>query len=134
LGALARARLGRGDAAAALEASREAAAELAALGEIEEGESSVRLAHAEALDQNGFLDEARAVVEAARERLLARAARIEDETWRARFLDDVPLNARIVSLATQWSTASPPPVLPRSSTSERPRRPTGSGPVRLPPV
>ncbi|HEY2730887.1 MAG TPA: protein kinase [Polyangia bacterium] len=129
LGALARARLGRGDASAGLEAAAEAAGELAALGEIEEGESSVRLTHAEALVQNGDEAQARVALETARERLLARAARIEEPSWRARFLNDVPVNARILSLAAQWSAAS----APRVATGERPRRPTGSGPVRLPP-
>jgi tetratricopeptide (TPR) repeat protein len=129
LGALARARLGRGDASGGLEAAREAAAELAVLGEIEEGESSVRLTHAEALAQNGGDAEARAVLETARERLLARAARIEEPAWRERFLNDVPVNARILSLAAQWSSSPPP----RLAMGERPRRPTGSGPVRLPP-
>ena len=127
LGALARARLGRGDAESALEAAREAAAELAVLGEIEEGESSVRLTHAEALSQNGADAEARAVVEIARERLLARAARIEDAAWRERFLNDVPVNARIVALAAQWSSPAP-----RPTTAERQRRPTGTGPIRPP--
>jgi eukaryotic-like serine/threonine-protein kinase len=130
LGAVARARLGRGDAAGGLVAAREAAAELAVLGEIEEGESSVRLAHAEALAQNGADAEARAALETACERLLARAARIEDPTWRERFLRDVPLNERILSLAAQWSSREP--AAPRVATSERPRRPTGTGPVRLP--
>jgi tetratricopeptide (TPR) repeat protein len=130
LGALARARLGRGDAANALEAASEAAHELALLGEIEEGESSVRLTHAEALAQNGADAEARAALEMARERLLARAARIEDLAWRERFLNDVPVNARILSLAAQWSAA--PSVRP--VTGERARRPTGTGPVRLPPL
>ena len=128
LGALARARLGRGDAARALEASREAAAELTALGEIEEGESSVRLTHAEALAQNGAEAEARAVLETARERLLARAARIEELAWRERFLNDVPVNARILALASQWAS----PAAPRPTTSERQRRPTGTGPIRPP--
>jgi tetratricopeptide (TPR) repeat protein len=108
LGALARARLGSGDAAGALEASREAAAELTTLGEIEEGESSVRLTHAEALSQNGFATEARAALEAARERIMARAARIEEPAWRERFLHDVPVNARILSLAAQWSSPEAP--------------------------
>jgi len=132
LGALARARLGRGDAASALAASSEAAAELVALGEIEEGESSVRLTHAEALAQNGADAEARVALETARERLLARAARIEELAWRERFLNDVPVNARILALASQWS--APPAPGPRPATIERPRRPTGTGPIRLPPA
>jgi tetratricopeptide (TPR) repeat protein len=126
LGALARARLARGNASAGLEAAREAASELEALGEIEEGESSVRLTYAEALSKNGFEDEAGAALEAARERLLARAARIEEPSWRERFLNDVPVNARILALAAEWS----PPAPPRRQTAERPRRPTGAGPVR----
>jgi tetratricopeptide (TPR) repeat protein len=128
LSALARARLGRGDAASALEASMEAAGELATLGEIEEGESSVRLTHAEALAQNGRDGEARVALEAARERLLARAARIEEAAWRERFLHDVPVNARILSLAAQWAGGAP---APRPVTNERPRRVTGTGPIRM---
>ncbi len=128
LGALARARLGRGDVTSALAAAREAAAELAALGEIEEGESSVRLTLAEALAHNGEDTEARAVLEAARERLLARAARIEEAAWRERFLHDVPVNARILALASQWGTQSPA----RVATAERPRRITGTGPISPP--
>jgi eukaryotic-like serine/threonine-protein kinase len=127
LGALARARLGRGDAERALEAAREAATELDALGEIEEGESSVRLTYAEALSHNGADAEARAALETARERLLARAARIEDAAWRARFLNDVPVNARILALAAQWGASTP-----RPTTGERPRRATGAGPIRPP--
>jgi tetratricopeptide (TPR) repeat protein len=130
LGVLARARLGRGDAASALEAAGEAANELAALGEIEEGESAVRLTHAEALSQNGLAAEALAALEAARERLLARAARIEEPTWRERFLNDVPVNARILSLAAQWS--SPGPQTAKPTTGERARRATGTGPIRPP--
>jgi tetratricopeptide (TPR) repeat protein len=129
LAALARARLGRGDAASALEASREADTELAAMGEIEEGESAVRLTHAEALSQNGQDAEARVALEAARERLLARAARIEEPAWRERFLHDVPVNARILSLAAQWAGGAVPQA-PRAATGERPRRVTGTGPIR----
>jgi tetratricopeptide (TPR) repeat protein len=128
LGALARALLGRGNEAGALAAARESAAALAALGEIEEGESGVRLTHAEALARSGFDAEARAALETARERLLARAARIEEPSWRERFLNDVPINARILALAAQWSA----PAAPRVPTAERQRRPTGTGPVRMP--
>jgi tetratricopeptide (TPR) repeat protein len=125
LGALARARLGRGDTAGGLAAARESAAELAALGEIEEGESAVRLTHAEALAASGADAEARGALETARERLLARAARIEERTWRERFLNDVPVNARILALASQWTA----PAAPQVPTSERPRRSTGSAPA-----
>jgi tetratricopeptide (TPR) repeat protein len=131
LGALARARLGRGDADGGLEAAREAHAELTVLGEIEEGESSVRLCYAEALSQNGAVEEARAALETARERLLARAARIEEPSWRHRFLHDVPVNARILALAEQW--AFPSVAVPRPITGETSRRrPTGTGPITPP--
>jgi len=100
--------LGRRDAPAALLAAAEAQRELDLLGEIEEGESSVRLTHAEALLQNGLDVEARAALESARERIQARAARIEEPAWRERFLHDVPVNARILSLAAQWSSPEAP--------------------------
>jgi hypothetical protein len=48
---------------------------------------------AEALAAAGLDDEARAARTEARERLLARAAKISDPDLRARFLDVVPENA-----------------------------------------
>ncbi len=115
-----RARLGRGDADGALVSARDAHAALERLGEIEEGESMVRLAHAEALSHTGARDEARTVLAVAHERLLARAARIEEPAWRHRFLHDVPVNARILALADEWR-AGPAPgtgtAAPRRSTT-----------------
>jgi tetratricopeptide (TPR) repeat protein len=114
-GVASRARLARGDAEGALATARAAYAALERLGEIEEGESMVRLAHAEALSQTGARDEARAALAAAHERLLARAARIEEPAWRHRFLHEVPVNARILSLAEEWRTAATP--APKRSTT-----------------
>jgi tetratricopeptide (TPR) repeat protein len=105
LGALARARLGGGDLAGGLAAAREAHAALERLGEIEEGESIVRLTYAEALAAAGEKAEARKALAAARERLLARAERVADLDWRQRFLNEVPVNARILALAA----GAPPP-------------------------
>jgi eukaryotic-like serine/threonine-protein kinase len=105
LGALARARLGGGDLLGALAAAREAHGALERLGEIEEGESTVRLTHAEALAAAGEHAAAHAALLVARERLLARAARVADLGWRLRFLHEVPANARILALAA----AGPPP-------------------------
>jgi predicted ATPase len=102
LGMVARARLGRRDAAGALAAAREAHAALEALGQIEPGEAAVRLCFAEALALTGAVAEARAALGVARERLLARAARIEEPGWRRRFLHDVPANARLLALADEW--------------------------------
>ncbi|WP_438001753.1 protein kinase [Sorangium sp. So ce185] len=92
----ARALLAGGQVAAALGAARAAFGELAALGSLEEGESLVRLAYAEALAASGAHAEADAVLADARESLLARAQRIADPRRRERFLTAVPENARIV--------------------------------------
>ncbi|WP_437282388.1 protein kinase [Sorangium sp. So ce375] len=92
----ARALLAAGEVAAALAAAKAAFGELAALGSLEEGESLVRLAYAEALDASGAHGEASAVLSEARELLLARARRIADPRRRERFLTAVPENARIV--------------------------------------
>jgi eukaryotic-like serine/threonine-protein kinase len=108
LGVSSRARLGRGDAEGALEAGRAAHEALERLGEIEEGESMVRLAFAEALEQSGARDEARRALAVAHQRLLARADRIEEPAWRNRFLHAVPVNARIFALGDEWR-ASPAP-------------------------
>jgi hypothetical protein len=99
LGALARARLGGGDVAGGLNAAREAHTALERMGEIEKGESVVRLTYAEALAAAGEQVEARAALVVARERLLARAERVADLDWRQRFLHEVPVNARILALA-----------------------------------
>ena len=87
-----------------LAAAREAYAALERLGEIDEGESVVRLTYAEALAAAGEHAEARAALAVARQRLLARAERVADLSWRHRFLHEVPVNARILALA-----AAPPP-------------------------
>ncbi len=110
LGALARARLGGGDRDGGLAAAGEAHAALERLGEIEEGESMVRLTYAEALAAAGQGAEARAALVLARERLLARADRVADLGWRHRFLHEVPVNVRILSLS-----AEPPPPATGSS-------------------
>ncbi|AUX22663.1 protein kinase [Sorangium cellulosum] len=92
--------LARGEVAEALEASGAAYRELTALGSLEEGESLVRLARAEALAAAGARAEAAAVLDAARESLLARARRIADPRRRERFLTAVPENARVLGGAT----------------------------------
>ncbi len=110
LGALARARLGGGDLPGGLAAAREAHAALERLGEIEEGESIVRLTYAEALAAAGEQEQAQAALAIARQRLLARAERVADLGWRHRFLHEVPVNARILALA-----GLPPPPAAGSS-------------------
>jgi tetratricopeptide (TPR) repeat protein len=108
LGVSSRARLGRGDAEGALEAGQSGHEALERLGEIEEGESMVRLAFAEALEQSGRRDEARRALAVAHQRLLARAERIAEPAWRHRFLHAVPVNARILALADEWQVSGAP--------------------------
>ena len=99
--------LARGRAPEALDAAKQAVAIVASLGgQIEEGESLIRLVHAEALDAAGEREAARAVIAEAQDRLLARADKIGDPDLRASFLEQVPENARTQLLAKQWS---PPP-------------------------
>ena len=134
VGVASRARLGRADADGALASARAAHDALARLGEIEEGESMVRLAHAEALAQSGARDEARSVLAVAHQRLLARADRIEEPAWRQRFLHNVPVNARILALVEEWRAepdAAHAPVTPAAAADagHRRRPTTGSNAI-----
>ena len=86
----------------ALVPAEEAMTTLTRLGEIDDGEALVRLVYAEALHAAGAAEEARAVITAARGRLLERAGRIGEEKWRRRFLEGVPENARTLLLARRW--------------------------------
>jgi hypothetical protein len=104
LATLARALLaqGTGRAKEALEAARGAMDVIESLGGIEDYEALARLVYAEALDAVGEPDRARAALEAARARLLDRAARISDPQLRTSFLTQVPDNARTLQLARTW--------------------------------
>jgi tetratricopeptide (TPR) repeat protein len=106
LGVLASVELARGRSAEALEHARQAVDRLAALGQIEEGESRVRLIHAEALHAAGLLEDARAAILDARSRLLARAAKIAEPGWRESFLA-LPDHARTLELARAWTESDP---------------------------
>ncbi len=106
LAALARARLGRGDTAGALEASRAAMQILSGLRGIEFGEALIRLASAEALEAAGDRAAAASAIAAARLRLLQRAASISSEARRESFLRNVPENARTLDLAARWCGAA----------------------------
>ena len=101
-GILAHVLLARGRSADALVSSRSAHAILDELGAVEEREMLIRLVHAEALAANGEQEPARAILAAARERLLTLASRIGDLDMRRRFLGNVPENVRTLQLASQW--------------------------------
>ncbi len=96
LGALAAARLARGDAPSALEAAWEGMALLETLGALEEGEEKLRFVHAAALAAVGRKDEAARAFATARERLRERATRIRDPRWRKSFLENVPENVALL--------------------------------------
>jgi eukaryotic-like serine/threonine-protein kinase len=68
----------------------------------------VRLVHAEALQAVGRVDEARASILRAKERLLERAAKISDGRMRQSFLANVAENARTMKRAKEWGTGRDP--------------------------
>jgi serine/threonine protein kinase/tetratricopeptide (TPR) repeat protein len=107
LATLARALIGRDSFLEATAVAEEAHAILESLGGIEEGESLVRLVHAEALAASGDVPAFTLAIATARARLLERAAKIGDRAWRDRFLKGVPDNVRTLELAR--SIPPPPP-------------------------
>jgi hypothetical protein len=62
----------------------------------------IRLTHAECLAAAGRAGDARRVLAAARDRLLAQAEKIEDPGHRRTFFEGVPENARTLALALEW--------------------------------
>jgi tetratricopeptide (TPR) repeat protein len=94
--------LARGNAAGALQPAREAMRILKDAGGVEEGESFVRLVHAEVLEGTRDRAGARVAIAEARKRLRARAELIDIPKWRRSFLDRVPENARTLELARDW--------------------------------
>jgi tetratricopeptide (TPR) repeat protein len=104
LATLAHVRFLQGEVAGAAAAANEAMALLDAMGgDMEEGESLVRLVHAEALFVSGDREGASRSILAARARLSSRAERISDPIWRASFLERVPENARTLLRAREWT-------------------------------
>jgi tetratricopeptide (TPR) repeat protein len=81
--------LARRDVDRALSETTAATALLEAHGAFEDGETTVRLAHVRALLAKGDQNAAADAAGAAKERLLARADRIKDPTWRSTFLTNV---------------------------------------------
>jgi tetratricopeptide (TPR) repeat protein len=102
LAVLAQIQLARGDEAPAIEAAAQAYELLGALGSIDEGETRVRLVHAEALRAAGLADASCAALREALDRLLARAGKIPEGPRRDAFLRAIPENARTIELARAW--------------------------------
>jgi serine/threonine protein kinase len=99
LAVLADAERQRGAHPEAIAAAREAMEILDSLSGIEDGESLIRLAYAEAHAAGGDLRRARAAAREAGLRLRARAAKVLDPRLRASFLERVPENFRTLALS-----------------------------------
>ncbi|GAC1540926.1 MAG: hypothetical protein NVS3B10_05550 [Polyangiales bacterium] len=102
LAILARALLAQGRIAEALAAAREAAAIRESLGGLDEGDAFVRLALADALHASGETVAAGEALAAARDALLARAAKIVNEAARASLLENVPEHRDMLARARLW--------------------------------
>jgi tetratricopeptide (TPR) repeat protein len=102
VGVVAAAMLGERRVTDALHAASEAYQLLGVPGGLDDGDAFVRLVYAEALFAAGQDARASAALSSARERLMDRAARIDDPELRASFLSRVPENARILQLAEEW--------------------------------
>ncbi len=105
LGSLALALLDLGKPGEALASAREGMTLLASLGGMDQGEARLRLAFALGLDAAGDRAGASDAIEAARERLVTRAAKMSDHSWRESFLEGVPENAATMKLAREWVDA-----------------------------
>lgn len=91
--------LERGRVAEALSAAEKATAAGASPSTAQTRDALLALAHAGALRASGNEAGSRRVIAAARERLMARAATIEDPGLRASFLERVPENAAMAALS-----------------------------------
>jgi serine/threonine protein kinase len=99
-----------GGAPEALAYASEAYQMLAKLRGVESGQLYIRLQFAAALEASGRGIQARAVIEAARDRLVAMANRITDARRRASFLEDVPENAAVRAWLRRLSGSQAPPL------------------------
>ncbi len=102
LGLVALSRADKGDSIGALEAGTEAMRILERLGGTTEGESIARLGHAEGLYAAGDIEGAKKAIAVARDRLVARANRIENPEWRKYFLNRLQEHRRILARAGEW--------------------------------
>ncbi len=86
----------------ALKMATEAFTTLERLGGIEEGEPLIRLVYALALRASGQDAEGRKRIGEARNRLYEMAKRLGEKRWQHAFLSNVPDNALLLAVATQW--------------------------------
>jgi len=91
-----------GDLPGAIAHAKRALELIAIHGPPEEGEASIRLAHAHAIHATGQRDEAVAAITDAETHVRTLAAKIQDDKWRACFLEAIPENAETLALANAW--------------------------------
>lgn len=103
---LAQVLLARGDATTAVEEAKRGMVALERNVDAAFGESLVRLTYAQALLAAGRHDDARAVVDAALERLRVRAATLDDDASRRAAFENMPENRALEALAAELA---PPP-------------------------
>jgi eukaryotic-like serine/threonine-protein kinase len=82
--------------------AKESIAMLQTIGGVDEGEGLIRLIYARCLHASGEIDAAKAAIEAASDRLHARALRITPEHLREGFLMRLPDHALTLALAEEW--------------------------------
>ncbi len=105
LALLARSLRGQGLIVEALAQARGAYTQLEELGQVQDGETTIRLAFAECLVASSDLAAAREVVEKAVKRLLKQASSIDISDWRQAFLTRIPEHLRILELARELGVA-----------------------------
>jgi len=102
LGLLAIMRADDGDADGAVAAGSEAMRLLKEYGGTIEGEALVYLGYAEGLRAKGDLEGSKAAIAAARDRVLARAAKIKDAELKRGFIENLREHQRTLSRAGEW--------------------------------
>jgi tetratricopeptide (TPR) repeat protein len=102
-GTLAQALRLSGDIDGALETATTAIQMIERHGPPEEGESTVRLAYAEALHAAGKLDQARRAIGEAAQQVRDAAAKIKNANWRTSYLQDVVEHAQILAREADWA-------------------------------
>ena len=76
----------------------------------------MRLVLVDCLDASGAHEEAGRVLAQARAWLLARAARISEPSWRTRFMNEVPTNAKLLRVVDAMGSLVTPSQSEASST------------------
>ena len=102
LGLIALMRIDAGDAQGAYAAGAEGMKLLEACGGTIEGEALVHIGHAEGLRAKGDLEGSKVAIAAARDRLLARAAKIKTPELRRGFIERLQEHTRILMRAGEW--------------------------------